>query len=140
MFIKQISVFLENRTGRLQEVLSVLKKNEINIVSASLADSSEYGLLRLLVNDTEKATKVLKENGFTASANQIIALVIPHKVGSLVEVTNCINQAGINIEYMYGLSTGIQGAAIAIKTSDLEKTIEVLESIHLQELSSKGDE
>lgn len=130
MFIKQLSVFLENRKGRLDEALTILKNHDINIISASLADSSEFGLLRLLVNDTEKAKTVLKESGFMAKTNDIIAIVIPHKVGSLVEVLSLIDKADINIEYMYGLSTESDGAAIAIKTSDLDATVRALESIH----------
>ena len=81
MFIKQLSVFLENRKGRLDEVLTILKNHDINIISASLADSSEFGLLRLLVNDTEKAKMVLKESGFMAKTNDIIAIVIPQTPG-----------------------------------------------------------
>ena len=130
MYIKQLSIFLENRAGRLGDVLTVLKNNEINIVSASLADTSEFGLLRLLVNDTAKAKSVLKQAGFTAKDHDIIALVIPHKIGSLVEITKLIDKAGINIEYMYGLSTGIQGASIAIKTSDLPGTVKALEPLN----------
>lgn len=130
MFIKQLSVFLENRKGRLDEVLTILKEHDINIISASLADSSEFGLLRLLVSDTEKAKTVLREAGFMAKANDIIAIVIPHRVGSLVEVLSLIDKADINIEYMYGLSTESEGAAIAIKTSDLDATVKALEPVH----------
>ncbi len=126
MFVKQLSVFLENREGRLEEVLKILKENEINIVSLSLADTSDFGLLRMLVSDPEAARAALKAKGISAKVNDIVAIQLSHKIGKLEEVLSTIYNAEINIEYMYALSTGRDGASIAIKTSDLEKTVEVL--------------
>lgn len=126
MAIRQLSVFLENREGRLEEVLNILKEQNINIISLSLADTSDYGMLRLLVNEPEKGKKALKENGFSATLSEVIAVTLPHKAGSLQETLHTLYQAGINVEYMYALCTTTEEAAIAIKTSDLQKAQEAL--------------
>ena len=81
--IQQLSVFLENREGRLDEVLSVLAGNDVNIVALSLADTTEYGMLRMIVSDPNKGKAVLKENGITAMLTDVVALRVPHETGSL---------------------------------------------------------
>ncbi len=126
MAIRQLSVFLENRAGRLEDVLKLLKEEQINIISLSLADTSDYGMLRLLVNDPEKGREALKKSGFSATLNQIVAVTLPHKIGALQQVIHTLYQAGINVEYMYALCTRTDEAAIAIKPSDLEKAETVL--------------
>ena len=126
MYIKQLSVFIENREGRLEEVLDVLKQSGVNIVSLSLADTSEYGLLRLLVNDPEAGKTALRENGFSAMLTDVLGVKLCHRVGYLQELLEVICKNGINIEYMYALSTGTDDASIVIKTSDLEKAAEIL--------------
>lgn len=126
MYIKQLSVFIENREGRLEEVLDVLKQSGVNIVSLSLADTSEYGLLRLLVNNPEAGKKALRENGFSAMLTDVLGVKLCHRVGYLQELLEVICKNGINIEYMYALSTGTDDASIVIKTSDLEKAASIL--------------
>lgn len=126
MAIRQLSVFLENREGRLEEVLNILKDQNINILSLSLADTSDYGMLRLLVNDPEKGKKALKENGFSATLSEVIAVTLPHKVGALQETLHTLYHAGINVEYMYALCTTTDEAAIAIKASNLAGAEKVL--------------
>lgn len=126
MFMKQLSVFIENREGRMEEVLEVLKDNGVNIVSLSLADTSEYGLLRLLVSKPEAGRDALKEKGFSAMLTEVLAIKISHKVGELQELLGAICEAHINIEYMYALSTGQDDASIVLKTSDLEKAAKTL--------------
>ena len=106
MFLNQISVFLENRAGRLDEVLETLKVNNINILSLSLADTSDYGLLRMIVSDSEKCKASLKEAGFSAHLTPVIAVKLSHQVGKLQSILNEIDKAGMNIEYMYALATG----------------------------------
>ena len=125
--IQQLSVFLENREGRLDEVLSVLAGNDVNIVALSLADTTEYGMLRMIVSDPNKGKAVLKENGITAMLTDVIALRVPHETGSLSRAMHQIVDGDVNIEYMYALSTGSDDASIAIKTSDLSKAMEILE-------------
>lgn len=126
MFVKQLSVFIENREGRLEEVLQVLKNSGVNIVSLSLADTSEYGLLRLLVTNPEKGKQALKENGFSAMLTDVLAIKLSHQVGKLQELLGAICDENINIEYMYALSTGKDDASIVLKASDLEKAAKAL--------------
>ena len=128
MFVKQLSVFIENREGRLKEVLQALKNNGVNIVSMSLADTSEYGLLRLLVTNPEEGKKALKEEGFSAMLTDVLAIKLSHQVGKLQELLVAICDENINIEYMYALSTGKDDASIVLKASDLEKAAKALEA------------
>jgi len=125
--MKQLSVFLENREGRLSDVLQILADNQINILSLSLADTSEYGMLRLLVSDPEQGKKVLRDNDMSATLTEILAVKMPHEVGALQKILTQLCEAGINIEYMYALCTGTEEAALAIKTSDPEVATSVLE-------------
>lgn len=117
--MKQLSIFLENRAGRLEEVLRVLTEENINILSLSMADTSEYGMLRLLVSDPEKGRAALKARGFSATLTDVLALKMEHKVGELHRVLRILCEAGVNIEYMYALCTETDEAAMALKVSDL---------------------
>lgn len=126
MFIKQLSVFIENREGRLEEVLQALKDSAVNIVSLSLADTSEYGLLRLLVTNPEAGQEALKASGFSAMLTDVLAIRLSHQVGKLQELLQAICGENINIEYMYALSTGKDDASIVLKASDLQKAADAL--------------
>ena len=137
MAVKQLSVFLENKEGRLQQVFNLLKEADINVISASLADTKDYGVLRTIVSDNEKAQKVLHDNGISSKLVDIIAINIPHTVGSLSSVLNAIADAGINVVYMYGLSTGDQGASIAIKTNAIPGTEKALAPLDIQYYEDK---
>lgn len=137
MYIKQLSIFIENREGRLEEVLHALKEKEVNIVSLSLADTSEYGLLRLLVTNPEAGKEALKEKGFSAMLTDVLAVKISHKVGQLQELLQIICEAQINIEYMYALTIGKEDASIVIKTSDLPKAAELLQARGVEVMTSE---
>lgn len=126
MYLKQLSVFLENREGRLEDVLKVLKNSNVNIVSMSLADTSDYGLLRLLVDKPQVGKESLQAEGFSAMLTDVMGVRLSHKVGKLQELLQVICDSHINIEYMYALSTGTDDASVVIKTSDLEKATELL--------------
>lgn len=126
MFAKQLTVFIENRTGRLCEVLNVLKNNNVNIISLSLADTTEFGLLRLIVDNPKLGKEKLTENGFSSLLSDISIIKIPHKAGSLQELLKAIDQNGVNIEYMYGLSIEAEEAYVVLKASDLNKVDEIL--------------
>ena len=132
MFLNQISVFLENRAGRLDEVLETLKVNDINILSLSLADTSDYGLLRMIVSDSEKCKASLKEAGFSVHLTPVIAVKLAHQVGKLQSILAEMNKAGMNIEYMYALATGNNDASIVIRTADVELTAQILEKIGVE--------
>lgn len=126
MFAKQLTVFIENRAGRLSQVLSVLKENGVNILSLSLADTTEYGLLRLIVDDAAKGKEKLTENGFSSLLSDVSIIKIPHKVGSLQSLLKAIDENGINIEYMYGLSIDSDEAYVVLKASSTEKIDKIL--------------
>ena len=121
MFAKQLTVFIENRAGRLSEVLSVLGENNVNILSQSLADTTEFGLLRLIVDDPARGKEKLTENGFSSLLSDVSIIQIPHKAGSLQALLKIIDENGVNIEYMYGLSIKSDKAYIVLKASDIEK-------------------
>lgn len=126
MLAKQVSVFIENRQGRLGEVLQVLKDNSVNILSLSLADTTEYGLLRLILNNPELAKEKLTEQGFSTLLTDILVIEISHKSGSLQDFLTVLSNNDINIEYMYGLSIDGDKASVVLKASDLEKAGKIL--------------
>ncbi len=132
MTVKQLSIFLENREGRLQEIFNILKEANINVVSCSLAETSDYGIVRMIVSDVEGASAALKEKNITAKVVDVLAVNISHEVGSLSTFLNAIADSGINIKYMYGLSTGDKGASIAFKTDDIAGTEKALEPLNVQ--------
>lgn len=126
MFAKQLTVFIENRSGRLSEVLSVLRDNGVNILSMSLADTTEYGLLRLIVDNAVVGKEKLSENGFSSLLSDVSIIKIPHKVGSLQGLLKIIDDNKVNIEYMYGLSIDSDEAYVVLKASDIQKVDEIL--------------
>ena len=126
MFAKQLTVFIENRSGRLSEILDVLKKSNVSILSMSLADTTEFGLLRLIVDNAALGREKLTENGFNSLLSEVSIIQIPHKVGSLQELLKIIDDNGGNIEYMYGLSIESDKAYVVLKASDSAKLDDIL--------------
>ena len=137
MFAKQLTVFIENRSGRLSEVLGVLKVNGVNILSLSLADTTEFGLLRLIVDNAALGKEKLTESGFSSLLSDVSIIRIPHKVGSLQELLSAIDKGGVNIEYMYGLSIESKDAYVVLKASDVEKIDKILGDSCIQTLSTE---
>ena len=135
MFAKQLTVFIENRSGRLSDVLNVLKENKVNILSLSLADTTEFGLLRLIVDNATLGKEKLSENGFSSLLSNVSIIKIPHKVGALQELLRSIDKAGINIEYMYGLSIESDEAYVVLKASDAEKIDKILDENGIRTVS-----
>ena len=123
--VQQLSVFLENREGRLEEVLDVLAKSNVNIVALSLADTSDYGMLRLIVSDQHKRRAALKESGITAMLTDVVALRVPHATGSLSKAMHQIVDGEVNIEYMYAFANGDDAAAV-LKSDDPARVIDIL--------------
>ena len=101
MLVKQISVFLENRVGRLQKVTEVLAEAQINIRALSLADTSDFGILRLIVNKPDDARGILQREGFTVKENEVIAVEVADRPGGLAKILKAFSTAGISLEYMY---------------------------------------
>lgn len=128
MYVKQISIFVENRKGRLENVCGCLDENGINIKSIILADTNEYGLIRMIVSDADKAKQVLKEAGFSTIVTNVIAVKFPHTAGTLKRLLELFAEEALNVEYMYGLSTTADAAVIVFKTSDNEKAIQAIQN------------
>ena len=138
MFIKQLSVFIENHEGRLEEVLDVMKEEQISIISLSLADTSEYGLLRLITTNPEAGQAALKKKGFAAMLTDVLAVKLSHQVGRLQEILSMVCKAGLNVEYMYALSNKEDDASIICKISNGDEAAKLLKSKDV-ELYSQED-
>ncbi|MBQ8428455.1 MAG: amino acid-binding protein [Clostridia bacterium] len=126
MIKKQLSVFVENRQGRLGKILNVLQENDINIMSMSLADTTEYGLFRLIVDKPELGESKLTENGFSCIVSEVLVINLPHEPGSLQRILQKIADSEIDVEYLYGLDTEEKTASVVVKTSNAKKAAEIL--------------
>ncbi len=127
MRVEQISIFLENKAGRLAEVTRVLSEAGINIRALSLADTSDFGILRLIVNDTEKAKKTLKENGFTVGKTSVVAVEVEDRPGGLHKILEILRKAGINVEYMYAfVQQSGNNAVLIFRFDNTDEAIKVL--------------
>ncbi|MGE5614228.1 MAG: ACT domain-containing protein [Bacillota bacterium] len=136
MFVKQISVFLENKSGRLAEVTRILGDNDINISALSIADTTDFGILRLIVNNPEKALDVLKTNGFTVSAASVIAIGVPDKPGGLARALAILEREKIGIEYMYAfVSKKKDDALVILKVDNQAGAVESLKAESISVLS-----
>ncbi len=139
MKVEQISIFLENKSGRLAEVTDILAKNGINIRALSLADTADFGIFRLIVNEPEKAQKVLKDNGFTLSKNEVVPVVLPDRPGGLAGVLGTLQGKGINVEYMYAFVQRSEGNAVLIfRFDETDKAVEVLKAAGVSILSGEA--
>lgn len=128
MKVKQISVFLENKAGRLAEVTNVLGKYNINIRALSIADTTDFGILRLIVSAPDKAYEVLKEEGFTVSSTDVIAVEVTDEPGGLSKALEALQEVGINIEYLYAfLQKASRAALVVFRVERLDEAIEVLQ-------------
>lgn len=133
MRVEQLSIFLENKAGRLAEVTSILASAGINIKALSLADTSEFGILRLIVDNNEKAQSALKEKGFTVGRTHVVAVEVKNSPGGLDNILTILETSGINVEYMYGFPYEKAEAIIVFRFDRPELAIEVLQknSIHI---------
>jgi hypothetical protein len=135
MIIKQLSIFLENKSGRLSEVTTILGEAGINMTAFSIADTSDFGILRVIVSEPERALKILKENKFSGNLTDVVCLSCPNKAGALSKALVILNDEGISIEYMYAFSLG-ETANIVIRPTNVQKCIEVLQLHELDLLKS----
>lgn len=137
MFVKQISIFLENKSGRLSEVTRTLGENDIDISALSIADTTDFGILRLIVNDPERAEKILKAEGFTVSATSVIAIGVQDKPGGLAKALDILDKEQIGIEYMYAfVSKSEDEALVILKVADPEKAMDTLQANGISVLTS----
>ncbi len=129
MFIKQLSIFVENKLGRLHAIMDALSDNGINIVALSIADTTDFGILRVIVSDVVKAKAVLKDIGVISKVTDVIAVYLDHRVGGLAAVLDHISDAGLSINYMYAFLGRTEGKALMVmKPDDMEKAVEVFET------------
>lgn len=127
MKVEQISIFLENKPGGLEEATRILKDAGINIRTLSLADTTDFGILRLIVNDVEKASRVLKEQGLRASRTIVVAVEVPDRPGGLHSILEVLTKNGINVEYLYAfVERSGENAVIIFRLDNPDAAIEVL--------------
>lgn len=135
--VRQLSVFLENKSGRLTEVLETLGNEKINITALTIADTSEYGILRLIVSDPEKGYQVLKAKGTSVNMTTVLSLAASSEAGSCSSILNVFSEEGLSIEYMYAFSVGSQ-SVMFFRTEDREKALSIIEH-HGLRLMSEDD-
>lgn len=127
MIIKQVSVFLENKSGRLSEVTKILGEAGVNISAFTIADSSDFGILRMIVSDPDKACKTLKENAFSVQTTDVVLAKTPNKAGSLSKLLEILQQEEVFIEYMYAFSMKDEGAVTVIRPTRVERCLEMMQ-------------
>ncbi len=138
MRVEQISVFLENKTGRLAEVTRVLSKAGINIRALSLADTSDFGILRLIVNDNDKAKTTLKEHGFTVQKTDVVAVEVEDRPGGLNRILGILSQQEINVEYMYAfVQRGGKDAVMIFRFDDINTAVRLLQESNVKVLEGE---
>jgi hypothetical protein len=129
MKVEQISIFIENKSGRLAEIAGNLGDAGINIRALSLADTTDFGILRLIVDDVEKAKTILKDKGFTVSKTEVIAVEVPDCPGGLAAILHALDQERINVEYMYAFVERCGGNAVIIfRFDEIDKAISTLQA------------
>jgi len=133
MTIRQLSVFLENKTGHLNEILAVLARNNININALTVADSSDYGLLRMLVSDPEKAVEALQAEHCSVRIHDVLSLEMEAAPGSMSKILDLFTAAGLSIEYVYAFSFGSKSILI-LRTNDREKALGIIQKNQLKSI------
>ena len=137
MKLKQLSVFLENKPGRLRELCALLAENGVNIITLSLADTEQFGILRLIVKNYDAAKALLEENGFVAKLTDVIAIEVKDEPGGLSAILKIEEQSGISVEYMYAftIKSG-ENAVLLFRFDDMDKAVATLQSAGLNVLNS----
>lgn len=137
MTVNQISIFLENKSGKLSEILALLAEENIRIIAATVADTSEYGILRIIVSDPKKAYTILKANNVSANLTDVLAIVTNSCAGSFSQTLSFFTKAGLNIEYMYCFSSR-EKSILILRTNNRETAREVIRREHLEYID-EGD-
>jgi len=132
MLVNQISVFIENKPGRIHQLAEVLAKNNINLLTLSIADTKDYGILRAITRENDKAIKVLKENGFTVSNNELIGVEVEDKPGGLLSILDVFERANLSIEYLYSYARTSDGnAVILFRVENVDLALKILKETTL---------
>jgi hypothetical protein len=138
MKIRQVSVFLENKKGRLLEVCSLLGKNNINIRALSIAETEGFGVLRLIVNKPQQATDLLRANQLVSNITDVVALEVEDKPGGLARILDVLERNDVNIEYMYGfIEKSSDNAMMVFRFDDLQKAVDILKANSIKLLNEK---
>jgi len=138
MKVKQISIFLENKKGRLLEALKVLGREKVNIRALSIADTNDFGILRLIVADPDKAKIVLEQSGFTVKESDVIAIVVSDEPGGLADVLTVLNKAKINVEYIYAFADKQEAdAVVVLRTENVDEGVKTLKKAGVKMLTPK---
>ena len=133
MVVKQISIFVENKEGRIKKAIDTLAKANINIRALSIADTTKYGILRLIVSDNEKAIDALENDGFIVKENEVIVLAVPDEPNGLNSTLAIFDEKGINLEYLYAfVSSNSDEAIVAMRLENMDKAIEALENSNVK--------
>jgi hypothetical protein len=135
MIIKQLSVFLEDKSGRLTDLTKILAENDINITALSIADAAEYGIIRMVVGRPELAVAVLKKNGFSVNLTDVACFVVPNKPGGLYHALKILTDNNVNIDYMYAFATQ-STASVVVRSASIQEVIEVLQKNKLELLKA----
>ena len=137
-FIKQLSLFVENTPGSISKVCRILKDNNLSISTLSLADTSEFGILRLLIQDSEKAAQVLTAAGFVVKTAEVLALTVPNRAGGLSEIFNILDKHNLSVEYMYAFTAGNADKAIIVfRFENPETALKEISGESVQLITSK---
>ena len=136
MYTKQLSVFLENKSGSLADVTEVMAEAGINLVAMCVADSSDYGILRCVVSEPERAGRVLRERGYAVKTTDVIGFAMTNESGSMATILRHLSDAGAAIEYLYSFNNG-QTANVIIRTVDMEACNSVLQQNHVRILTGE---
>ena len=136
MIIKQLSIFIENQTGRLAMVTDALASNNINISALSVADTKEFGILRLIVSDPDEAVKILRKEGVSVSLTDVMCLSVQHSPGTLANALKVLSECSISVEYMYAFAVGEKASTI-FKVNDIEKALKCFEKSNLEVLKAE---
>ncbi|TNJ36849.1 ACT domain-containing protein [Prosthecochloris vibrioformis] len=131
MMIKQLSVFLENKTGRLTDITGILAEHNINISAFSIADSADFGILRMITSDNHTAERMLREQGIAVQTTDVVCLIVPHAPGGLHKPLQLLSSHNIQIDYMYAYATGTH-AIVAIRTPTPQDTLTLLKEHNYQ--------
>ncbi len=138
MKVEQITVFLENRSGRMADVAVLLAEAGINIRATALADAADFGVLRLIVNDTEKANQVLRAHGFTVSKTHVAAVAVPDQPGGLAQILTAVKRAQLNVEYMYAfVHKSAVDATIIFRFDDMDHAVAALQAAGVRLLAGE---
>ncbi|MCI5885398.1 MAG: ACT domain-containing protein [Clostridiales bacterium] len=128
MSIKQLSVFVENKAGKLKEITDIIASADIDIRAMSIADTKEFGILRVIVNDIDRAKQVLEDDGLVLSVTDVLGIRLEDRPGGLASIMGTLSEIGVNIEYMYAFLTRTENAYLVVRVADAETTGQALEA------------